>query len=133
MDFEFDLENRIVDPEDIPEDADIENPLRPRTLSEYIGQEKAKENLSVFIEAAKLRHESLDHVLLYGPPGLGKTTLAGIIANELNVNIRITSGPAIPEAWRKFCIPLWRTSPLISSQERDKWRPLTICPCPSLP
>ena len=77
-----------------PED-DGEGSLRPKRLTEYIGQQKAKDNLSIFIDAAKLRHEPLDHVLLHGPPGLGKTTLAGIIANEMGVNIRITSGPAI--------------------------------------
>lgn len=92
---EFDFENRILDPEEIPEDFDVENPLRPRTLNEYIGQDKVKENLSVFIKAAQIRKEPLDHVLLYGPPGLGKTTLSGIIANEMGVNFRITSGPAI--------------------------------------
>ncbi len=92
---EFDFENRILDPEEIPEDFDIDNPLRPKNLNEYIGQNKVKENLSIFIEAAKIRKEPLDHVLLYGPPGLGKTTLSGIIANEMSVNIRITSGPAI--------------------------------------
>ncbi len=92
---DLDLENRIVEPEYSPEDAEVENPLRPRALAEYIGQEKAKQNLTVFIEAARQRREPLDHVLLYGPPGLGKTTLAGIIANELGVNLRITSGPAI--------------------------------------
>ncbi len=78
----------------LPEDQN-EGSLRPRTLDEYIGQKKAKENLSVFIKAAKMRNEPLDHVLLHGPPGLGKTTLAGIIANEMGVNMRITSGPTI--------------------------------------
>ncbi|MDO5124033.1 MAG: Holliday junction branch migration DNA helicase RuvB [Eubacteriales bacterium] len=93
---DFDFENRIVDTSEIREDTfDNDNPLRPKTFDDYIGQEKAKENLKVYIEAAKLRGEPLDHVLLYGPPGLGKTTLSAIIANELGVNIRITSGPAI--------------------------------------
>ena len=92
---EFDFENRILDPEEIPEDFDVENPLRPRLLAEYIGQDKVKGNLSIFIKAAQIRNEPLDHVLLYGPPGLGKTTLAAIIANEMSVGFRITSGPAI--------------------------------------
>ena len=91
---ELDMENRIITASYLPEDEG-DNPLRPRVLTEYIGQAKVKENLSVFIDAAKLRGEPLDHVLLYGPPGLGKTTLSGIIANEMGVNIRITSGPAI--------------------------------------
>lgn len=93
---EFDFENRIMDTSEIPEDtAEGDNPLRPKTLDEYIGQEKVKENLKIFIEAAKKRGETLDHVLLYGPPGLGKTTLSAIIAREMGVSIRITSGPAI--------------------------------------
>ncbi len=92
---EFDFEDRILETSYQNEDAETEISLRPDSLTEYIGQEKAKEIMQIYIDAAKMRGEPLDHVLLYGPPGLGKTTLSGIIANELGVNLRITSGPAI--------------------------------------
>ena len=103
----IDFSNSDFDPQDMEEplvttsltrEDENEYSLRPKTLREYIGQEKAKGNLEVFIQAAKMRHEPLDHVLLHGPPGLGKTTLSGIIANEMGVNVRVTSGPAIEKA-----------------------------------
>ena len=92
---EFDFENRIMSSSFTEEDRDGDISLRPHSLDEYIGQEKAKDNLKILIDAAKLRGECIDHVLLYGPPGLGKTTLSAIIAAEMGVNLRITSGPAI--------------------------------------
>ena len=88
-------QRRVINTDITPEDQKIESSLRPQMLKDYIGQEKIKSNLKVYIDAAKSRGESLDHVLFYGPPGLGKTTLSCIIANEMGVNIKITSGPAI--------------------------------------
>ena len=91
-------DDRIITSSMRQEDESTEYSLRPRFLSEYIGQEQVKEHMAIYIEAAKNRGESLDHALLYGPPGLGKTTLAGIIANEMGVNLKVTSGPAISHA-----------------------------------
>ena len=127
-------EGRIVSMEAQSAD-DWQYSLRPRKLNEYIGQDKVKENLSVFIQAALKRGEALDHVLLYGPPGLGKTTLAAIIANELGVNFRVTSGPAIERSGdlaalltnlKRCFTPLWRISLWISLSEKVRVPVLSV-------
>ena len=89
------MEKRMITTDVTEEDLPLEGSLRPQTLDEYIGQEKTKNTLKIYIEAAKQRHDALDHVLFYGPPGLGKTTLSGIIANEMGTHMKVTSGPAI--------------------------------------
>ncbi len=141
------MERRIITTEVTEEDKVIEPNLRPQMLAEYIGQEKIKNNLKVYIDAAKARGESLDHVLFYGPPGLGKTTLSGIIANEMGVHMKVTSGPAIEKpgemaailnnlregdvlfvdeihrlnksGWRRCFTRLWRILPLTSCWARN--------------
>ena len=133
---EFDFENRILSTFYTAQDQEIDTDLRPKKLTDYIGQDKVKENLKVYIDAAKLRGDTLDHVLLYGPPGLGKTTLSGIIANEMGTRLKVTSGPtcrketyflstkftALTVRLRKFCTRRWKTMRWTLLSERDLLR-----------
>ena len=129
--FEYDFENRMSAPEYTPADEEIENSLRPKQLTDYVGQEKAKENLSIYIKAAKQRGEPLDHVLFYGPPGLGKTTLAGIVANEMGgslffqilnkaMSFLLMKFTDLTERLRKSSILRWKTARLILSSAKDR-------------
>ena len=117
------MSRRIITTENLEEDVKIESHLRPQLLDDYIGQEKAKEILKVYITAARERGEALDHVLFYGPPGLGKTTLAGIIANEMHVNIKITSGPAI---WKLSSESFPFPSPIFTSRSFKTLSPVSL-------
>lgn len=157
---DFDFESRIISSRELTEDGDSEVTLRPKTLAEYIGQGRVKEKLAISMEAAKMRGECLDHILLHGPPGLGKTTLSAIIASEMGAGIRITSGPAIekqgdlaalltnlkendilfideihrlPVRWKKSYIPPWRISIWISSWVKVLQHGASGCRCPILP
>lgn len=136
---DFDID-RIVTPKETQAETtdDFEVSLRPKTLDEYIGQEKVKENLKIYIQAAKNRGDSLDHVLLYGPPGLGKTTLSAIIAHEMGVNIRITSGPAIekPGDLAALLTNLEKATCFLSTRFtafQDRWRKFFILPLKIMP
>ena len=129
MDYEYeDTEERLISSSRQDGEIDAENVLRPKSMADYVGQTKVKENLEVYIQAARLRKEALDHVLLYGPPGLGKTTLSNIIATEMGVNIRVTSGPAIEKQGDLAALHSYRRNNESRSAYHSSSRPLRCCP-----
>ena len=131
------MERRIITTDVTAEDERIETTLRPQSLKDYVGQEKLKSTLKVYIEAARNRNEALDHVLFYGPPGLGKTTLAGIIANEMGSSMKVTSGPAIEKPGEMAAIlnnlQEGRILPLTSCWEKIPQPGPSVLTCPILP